>query len=177
MSMKHYFCGILSALLFQSCFAKPPFEVMSSCIDEEPKNANVIITDIDNGSYATHPEKNCEDQFEITFNHELYGAVVCSDKRYFIIAKQKINLDTAENMSINPEIKPGILYPEDSSWLKVDFNNKSYLCVNGPISRSGTGSSIGQYYIIESAFEKNERPKVYYYFLNKDIVPITSDHL
>ncbi len=177
MSIKPSFYCLLSMLLNQSCLAKPPFEVLRSCIDEEPKNVNVTITDIDNGSYSAILEKHCVEQFEISFNREYYGSVICNDKRYLIIASQKISLETAENMSINSEIKPGILYPDDSSWLKIDFHHKSYLCINGPISRSGTGSAIGQYYVVENAFEKTVMAKIYYYFFNKDIIPITSEHI
>lgn len=177
MSIKPFFYYLLSILLIQSCFAKPSFEVLRSCIDEEPKNSDITITDIDNGSYSATPEKHCEEQFEISFNHEFYGSVMCKNKRYLIIAKQQISLETAENLSTNPEIKPGLLYPDDSSWLKIDFNHESFLCINGPISRSGTGSSVGQYYIVENAFEKTKTPKIYYYFFNKDIIPITSEHI
>lgn len=80
MSIKHYFCCLLSMLLIQSCFAKPPLEVLRSCIDEEPKNVNVSIIDIDNGSYSATPEKHCEEQFEIFFNREHYGSVSCNAK-------------------------------------------------------------------------------------------------
>ena len=178
MSIKqHFFYGLLSTLLIQTCFAKPPFEVLRSCIDEEPNNSSITITDIDNGSYSALPEKDCEEQFEISYNRDVYGSVMCNDKRYLIIASKKISLETAVNISMNPEIKPGLLYPDDSSWLKIDFNHQSYLCINGPLSQSGTGSAVGQYYIVENAFKKIGMPKVYYYFFNKDIIPITSEHI
>ena len=61
------------------------------------------------------------------------------------------------NMSINTEIDPGILIPDTSLWYKIDYENKSYLCINGPLSQSGVGMATGQYYIIENAFSKNER--------------------
>lgn len=169
--------GLVALLLLPSCFAQPPFEVLRSCIDEKSYNNQVTINIKDDGSYADNHEDNCEERFEVSFDNTMYGFVICADISYLVVNEHKINLQNAENRSVNPEIKPGMLYPTDTSWSKIDFKNQSYLCLNGPISRSGTGSNIGQYYIIENAFDKNITPIIYYYFFNKEITPITSEHL
>ena len=176
MSINQLIGGLVSLLLLPSSFAQPPFEVLRSCVDEKPYNNKVTIHIKDDGSYADNHEKNCEERFEVSFDNKMYGFVRCTDIPYLVVNDQKINLEKAENRSVNPEIKPGMLYPTDTSWSKIDFKNQSYLCLNGPISRSGTGSNIGQYYIIENAFEKNIIPIIYYYFFNKDIIPITSNN-
>lgn len=176
MSMIQFIGGLVSLLILPSSFAQPPFEVLRSCVDEKPYNSKVTIHIKDDGSYANISEKNCEELFEVSFDNKIYGSVRCADIPYLVVNDQKINLEKAENRSVNPEIKPGILYPTDTSWSKIDFENRSYLCLNGPISRSGTGSNIGQYYIVENAFEINIAPTIYYYFFNKDIIPITSNN-
>jgi len=177
MSIIQFITVLVSFLVFQSTsFSKPSFEVLRSCIDEKPYNNNVAISSRDNGSYAENHEKNCEEPFEVNFDNKIFGTVRCNDKFYLVVNNHKINLEKAENMSVNPEIKPGIVYPTDTSWLKIDFKNQSFLCLNGPISRAGAGSNIGQYYIIENAFINKVTPTIYYYFFDKDIIPITSEH-
>ena len=52
----------------------------------------------------------------------------------------------------------------------------TYLCILAPLSESGVGAALSQYYIIENAFNTNAVPSVYYYFFDKDIIPITSAH-
>ncbi len=176
MSIVRVIAVCLCAFFIQSLFAEPPFEVLRSCIDEKPKNSSVNLLEINNGYYQSQVEDKCENQYEIKFNKKTFGVVTCNETSYLLINNQKINLTKAVNKSVNSEIKPGILYPTDTSWLKIDFKNQSYLCLNGPISLSGTGSNIGQYYIVENAFSANSKPLVYFYFLNKDVVPLTSAH-
>jgi hypothetical protein len=176
MSINQLIGGLVSLLLLPYSFAQPPFEVLRSCVDEKPYNNKVTIHTKEDGSYTDNHEKNCEEPFEVSFDNKTYGFVRCADIPYLVVNGQTINLEKAENRSVNPEIKPGMLYPTDTSWSKITFKNQSYLCLNGPISRSGTGSNIGQYYIVENAFESNTKPTIYYYFFNKDIIPITSNN-
>ena len=177
MSIIKVVTGCLCVFFIQSLFAEPPFEVLRSCIDEKPKNSSVSLLEINNGYYQPQVEDKCENQYEIKFKKKIFGTVTCNETPYLLINNQKIDLTKAVNKSANPEIKPGILYPTDTSWLKIDFKNQSFLCLNGPISLSGTGSNIGQYYIVENAFSDNSKPIIYFYFLNKDIAPLTSAHL
>lgn len=176
MSINQLIVGLVSLLLLPVSFAQPPFEVLRSCVDEKPYNNKITIHTKEDGIYADTQEKNCEEPFEVNFDNRMYGFVRCADIPYLVVNGQKINLEKAENKSVNSEIKPGTLYPTDTSWSKIEFKDQSYLCLNGPISRSGTGSNIGQYYIVENAFLNNVMPTIYYYFFNKDIVPITSNN-
>ena len=85
--------------------------------------------------------------------------------------------EKAINHSMNPEIKPGVEFTTSSLWYKINFENQDYLCIYAPLSEQGVGASHNQYYIIENAFDAKLEPKLYYYFLDKNIVPITSSTL
>ncbi|MBJ15338.1 MAG: hypothetical protein CMF38_01700 [Legionellaceae bacterium] len=46
-----------------------------------------------------------------------------------------------------------------------------------PLAEQGIGATYEQYYIVENAFDLNSIPEIYFYFLNKDVVPIGSKTL
>ena len=100
--------------------------------------------------------------------------VTCNDIFYLIVRDKKIEASTAINMSINPEIKPGLIFSNRAFWHKIVQKDKSYLCIQSALSESGSGAALSQYYIIEDAFDQNSIPTPYYYFFAKDIIPITS---
>lgn len=172
-----FFCTVQCLFLLNQSYAEIPFETLRSCIDHKPKNESIKLTDLDREGVSEINEPNCEDQYNRRYKGHLYGTVTCNDTFYLIINDKKIKLDTAINMSINPEIKPGYPFSIRSFWTKIDQNNKSYLCIQSALAESGTGSALSQYYIIENAFDSAAIPVVYYYFFEKDIVPITSEHL
>ena len=89
---------------------------------------------------------------------------------------KKIKLNSAINKSINPEIQPGYPFTYRGFWSKIDQDNRSFLCIEVPLSDSGVGGSIYQYYLVENAFDSKASPVLYYYFFEKDIIPITSAH-
>jgi hypothetical protein len=126
--------------------------------------------------FLSKSENNCDESYEIQFKDQRVIYTSCNDKDYLVIAEKKLFLDTSINISVNSEIKPEVLYPHLSSWIKVDYNAQSYLCIAGSLSQSGSGANTPQYYIIENAFIENVAPIAYYYFFDKDIVPITSHH-
>jgi hypothetical protein len=45
------------------------------------------------------------------------------------------------------------------------------------LSEHGIGAAYNQYYLVENAFDNHLTPKLYYYFLDKDVVPIESKTL
>jgi len=168
---------MLGLFLLNLGYAEPPFEILRSCIDRKPQNSSVTLTELVNGIVSEFNEPNCEDLFSETYEGHVYGMVTCNDIFYLIINDQKIQASSAINMSINPEITPGNIFTNRAVWFKIDQNNKSYLCIQAALTESGTGSGLGQYYIAENAFEPQAVPSVYYYFFDKDIIPITSKHL
>ena len=167
---------LIGSFFLGSVYADPPFEVLRSCIDIKPKNSSITLTEILGG----HPTKmmgaNCEDQYTKEFHGHFYGIVSCDNDFYLIINDQKIRADSAINRSINPEIKPGFAFTSHAMWHKITQGNQSYLCIQSGITGAGIGAGDSQYYIIENAFEKNAVPVVYYYFFDKNIIPITSEH-
>lgn len=177
MSINNKWFGFLLCFIgIQTSFAEPPFEVLRSCMDLEKNTPAISMKNIDNGYYISSIEKNCEEHYEIKFDNQKYGSERCNEIAYLIINGGKIKLASAVNLSINPEIKPEILYPDTSAWYKIDFNNQSYLCITGAVSESGAGAAVNQYYLVENAFSDNTTPVIYYYFFNKNIIPITSEH-
>lgn len=105
------------------------------------------------------------------------GTLSCDDKFYFLLNDKKVAPGLANNMSVNPEIQPGVEFTTRALWYKIDFEDKEYLCVLAPLSEEGVGSSYKQYYIIEHAFGLNQNPELYFYFFDKNVVPITSETL
>ena len=57
-------------------YAKPPFEVLRSCIDATPKNASIKLTNLDGAGASTTDDTHCEDQFDREFNGHIYGKAV-----------------------------------------------------------------------------------------------------
>jgi hypothetical protein len=157
-------------------YSEPSFEILRSCIDLKPKNSSIRLTELVDGAVAKVNENNCENQFDQEVNGHLYGMVTCNDEFYLIINDQKIKADTAINRSINPEIKPGWIFTNRARWYRIDQGDQSYLCIQAAITESGIGAKDSQYYMIENAFEKNAVPVMYYYFFDKNLIPITSEH-
>jgi hypothetical protein len=176
MFLNQVFYTLSCLFLLNLSYAEIPFETLRTCIDLKPHNNSIKLTPLEDKGVATVNETNCEDQYNREFDAHVYGTVTCDNTLYLIVNNKKIKLNTAINKSINPEIRPGFPIFITSEWYKIDDDNKSYLCIQSALSESGPGSSLSQYYIVENAFDLKASPIVYYYFFNKDITPITSDH-
>ena len=159
------------------CLAIPPFQVLRTCIDNKPFENRGKITRINGEGYADKSLEGCEEQHDRRINGNVYGTLRCNDKFYLIINDKKIDPELAENRSINPEIMPGVEFTTRSLWYKIVFENNEYLCILAPLAEQGVGSAHNQYYIIENAFDNKLQPKLYFYFLDKNIAPITSKTL
>ena len=169
------FVGLINPLY--AAIPPYPFQVLQTCINNKPYDDNVTMLELGGGGAAINPLDGCEDQYDFMFNEHAYGTASCSDKFYLVIRDLKIDPAIAENLSINPEIKPGFIFSNRASWSKIDQDNKSYLCIRAALTDSGVGSACNQYYIVENAFTDNKKPILYYHFYEKDIMPITSPHL
>lgn len=167
---------ILSSSTFL-CFAQPPFQVLRTCMDMEPFEHMSTIEEIEGDGYAEKSLEGCKDQYDRTIDGHIYGTVECNHKFYLIIRDKKIDPEKATDYSINPEIKPGVEFTTGAVWYKIGFDKKEYLCIYAPLSEQGIGAAHNQYYIIENAFAESPAPKVYYYFEDKNIAPITSKTL
>jgi hypothetical protein len=176
MSLIQLLYGLVAMFLIQQGFAQPPYEVLTSCINSKPLNEKVTLTLLNGGGFSSKSENNCDEPYEIQFKDQKFTYTSCNDRDYLMVADKKLFLDASVNMSANSEIKPEILYPHLSSWMKVDYSSQSYLCISSPLSQSGSGADVPQYYLIENAFIKNIAPIAYYYIFDKNIIPITSHH-
>jgi hypothetical protein len=157
-------------------FAAPPFEILRSCIDNKPYNEKIEYTRLDGDGVAEKSMDGCEQQYDRLIDGHAFGTLSCNEKFYFVINDQKIDPKLAENYSINPEIQPGGEF-SSSVWYKIDYENRSYLCIFSSLSDHGVGGAYNQYYIVENAFDNKLIPKLFYYFLDKDVVPIGSKTL
>lgn len=156
--------------------ATPPFQILRTCMDDKPYNDKITISMIEGAGPADKSLPGCKNQYDRIFQERSFGTLTCQNKFYLIINDKKIDPKLANNLSINPEIKPGTVFTPRAIWYKIDQEEKSYLCILAPLAEQGIGSSYNQYYLVENAFEENSIPIIYYYFFNKDISPITSEH-
>jgi hypothetical protein len=158
-------------------FSLPPFQVLQTCMKGKPYNDKSTIIMLDDAGAAEQPFEGCEDQYDFKFNGHTYGMLTCQDKFYLIINDKKIDSAQAKNLSINPEIQPGEAITPRALWYKIDYENNSYLCILAPLAEQGVGAARNQYYIVENAFDETLTPKLYFYFFDKNITPITSKYL
>jgi hypothetical protein len=173
MSLKQNIIFLTGIIISQFAGATPPVEVIGSCKNSQAVNSSVTMTKLTSPAGLGDDETDCLDHYESTVGGFNYGAIMCNDESYIIVKGTRIKLNTAVNHSINPSIKPGADIAAVSDWRKVEFNSISYLCVSVPLSMSGDGADVSQYYIVENAYNSST-PIVYYYFLNKDLMPLTS---
>ncbi len=175
----------LTKILLQTCIlmgvinlavAKPPFQVLQSCINTKAYNDQVTIDELGTAGPVNKSLAGCENQYDRIFQGSSFGTLTCQNKFFLIINDKKIDPKTAENMSINPLIKAGEAFTKRALWYKFDYLDQSYLCILAPLAEQGIGSAHNQYYLIENAFDKHLTPKLYFYFLDKDIAPSDNQH-
>jgi hypothetical protein len=175
--IKRLLGAIVLSCSINVCLAAPPFQILRTCMDINPYNNKVKMTRLDGEGYADHSLQGCQDQYDRSINGHIYGSLTCNDKFYLIINDKKVDPEKARNMSINPEIQPGVEFTTRALWYKIDYENKEYLCILAPLSEQGVGSAHNQYYIIENAFDNKLNSELYFYFFDKNIAPITSKTL
>lgn len=155
----------------------PPFQILQTCMRGEPYNNDITINMIDGAGPADKSLDGCENQYDRIFQGLSFGTLTCQNKFYLLINGKKIDPKLATNKSINPEIKPGTVFTQRALWYKIDHKEKTYLCIFAPLAEQGVGSSYNQYYLAENAFDIDLDPKLFFYFLHKNIAPITSKTL
>ncbi len=174
MSIKKFILFSLSLFVTQNAFSEVPVEVIASCKNGKSARPSVTLKNLTAPAGLGDDEPNCMNHFESNEDGVSIGSIICDDQNYLIINKERINLNTAINHSINPSVKPGADIDPTSEWYKIIFNEENYLCINVPLSSSGDGANISQYYIVENAFNQ-KKPILNYYFFNKEVSPISSN--
>ncbi|HAT3863336.1 TPA: hypothetical protein JAN60_07515 [Legionella pneumophila] len=172
MSLKYHLCLIVGILLTSNTFAVPPVEVISSCKKGNADGPTVTFTKLE-GPYASTEEEGCDDHIETTEAGLTYGGISCGTTSFFIINGTRLDSNNAVNNSINPAITPNNRIPYTGRWSKIEFDNKAYLCLVMALSDSGTGAGIPSYYIVENAYSTVDTPILYFYFFDKDVMPMT----
>lgn len=159
-----------SLFIFGILHAMPPVEVIQSCKNNNPANKSVIMTEIEGIGYNKDSEPNCKNQFDTEIDGKFYGSVTCDDKPYLIIADHKVELESANNYSTNPAIKPTTAIAQVAGWWKIiDSKKHSYICIESPLSNTGTASNAYQYFIVEDPFNlKKSNYDVFFYFFEKN---------
>tara|TARA_Y100001968_G_C19451616_1_gene769078 strand:- start:7621 stop:8145 length:525 start_codon:yes stop_codon:yes gene_type:complete len=163
-------------IFVQSVYANPLYEVLQTCIKGTPYNHKMTIQEIEGVGPADKPLDGCENQYDRIFQGKAFGVLTCNENFYFIINDRKVNPRHAQNYSINPEIKPGVEFTS-SIWYRIEYKKRAYLCIFSSLSEHGVGAAYNQYYLVENAFSSDINPKLYYYFFDKNIVPIDSKTL
>lgn len=170
-----YIKKISMYLVFLSIYgvsnAMPPVEVIQSCKNNNPANKSVLMTEIEDIGYNKDSEPNCKNQFDTEIDGKLYGSATCDDKPYLIIAGHKIKVESANNYSTNPAIKPTTAIAQVAGWWNIlDSKKQTYLCIESPLSNTGTVSNAYQYFIIADPFneKKSNFDISFYYFDKKD---------
>lgn len=164
---------ILGALSANCVFANLPPEVIGSCKQHKAVSSSITFTKMIAPEGLGDDEPGCLNHAESTENTFNYGSIICNDENYLILKGVRINLNTALNHSVNPSILPGDDIVPVSKWSKITFDTIDYLCISMPLSPSGTGASVEQYYIVENAYN-NSTPIIHYYFFDQEIMPMTS---
>lgn len=172
MSIKNLSLAILGIICSDLVFADLPPEVIGSCKQHKANSSSVTYTKLISPEGLGDDETGCLNHAESTINSFNYGSIICNDENYLILKGSRINLNTAQNHSINPSIAPGDDISPVSKWSKIVFSNNNYLCIAQPLSPSGQGASVEQYYIVENAYNTST-PIIHYYFFDKDIMPMT----
>lgn len=173
MSLKQMITIITGIISSQFAVAIPPVEVIDSCKNLTAANSLVTMTKLIPPDGLGDDEPDCIDHYESKINNLHYGYITCNNQTSLIINGSRINLNKSVSHSINPSIKPEGDISLFSNWWKIEFNKIDYLCLDVPLSTSGDGANIYQYYIVENAY-KSGTPTVHYYFFNKDVMPLTS---
>jgi hypothetical protein len=173
MSVRKNLIFILGFFSAQFAFADLPAEVIGSCKNAKAVNSSVTMTKLAPPQGLGDDETGCLNHFESTVNSFNYGSIICNNENYLILKSTRINLNTAQNHSVNPSVTPGADIAPGSSWAKIAFNNNEYLCIDTALSPSGNGDNVSQYYIVENAYNSST-PIIHYYFFNRDIMPMTS---
>ncbi len=156
-------------------FATPSVEILQSCKNSKPANQSVKITELMQADVRDDVDPGCEDKYGIDMNQQTVGSMTCNDEGYLFFNRQKIKLNDAENLSLNPTVKPGDSpLSITSQWWKIDKDNDSYACILAPLSDSGVGAARTKYYIIEHAFDEHQPKKIYFYFFDRDVLPLTA---
>ncbi|HGI8170831.1 TPA: hypothetical protein ACJT8G_002867 [Legionella pneumophila] len=171
MSLNQLHIILFGMLISQFVLADVPVEVIGSCKNSRAVNASVTYTKIIPPA-GVDDSPGCTNHIESTEGSFNYGAITCNHENYLILKSDRINLNTAQNHSVNPSITPGNRVTQLSDWSKIVFDNNEYLCIDVELSQSGEGADVSQYYIVENAFNTST-PVLHYYFFNKDIMPMT----
>ncbi len=77
-------------------------------MDGKPNDDKTTILELEDANAADKPLDGCVGQYGLELNRHTYGTRTCNDK--------KLDLELANNMSINPEIKPGVEFTPRAIW-------------------------------------------------------------
>lgn len=155
----------LGVLVSSIVFANPSHEVITACKESRSVGADAIYSDLDVVG-RSYDVGGCDIRYDVASGDSRFAYKECAEGNFFMIGDLEIPVNMSVNMSQNPNISPGSLMINLSSWAKILFKEEEYLCVSGPISDVGIGKSKMQYYIVENSFNGRD-PIARYYFFDK----------
>ncbi len=171
-------------------FAQLPKEVIDSCHDGEADNrdsaiymylpndlwrlAPLSITPVKNGvehielygSYDYEEINGSEERYQFDFFMHHFSI---EDNQYFVRSDSRTKLSDAINHSNHSIAKPGNIN-NFMTVAKITFNKKDYLCISGSLFQNGALAAVGEYYIVENAFDYDKKIRLHYYFFDKEFV-------
>jgi hypothetical protein len=168
---------ITSMLIFSSLHAMPPYKVLQSCREQKAYNEYVTYKALGRSHFTHSNDPKCDDLiYNIGISEDEHFQYRFCEKDYLVIHGKDVDISKALNLSVTGVVYPHYLIPHASSWSKITFEDKAYLCISGPLSQSGYGAANLQYYIVEHAFDPEAPPALYFYFFNKNIHSWIASH-
>ncbi|CZG66847.1 TPA: hypothetical protein ACG3NF_001187 [Legionella pneumophila] len=134
-------------------------------ISKTPTNSSISYTPLP-GSFDYKKIKGSEERYEFDVNMRHFSI---EDNQYFVRDNSWIKLSDAINHSNHPIAEPGNIN-NPMMVAKITFNKKDYLCISGSLCVNGSLAAVGEYYIVENAFDYDKKLQLYYYFFDKEFV-------
>jgi hypothetical protein len=184
-----YLLAIMLLMTSSLLFAQLPQEVITSCYEGEvpeesvsdmylsdnfrylisfstnPTDSGVSYMDLP-GNYDYEKIKDSEERYQFEVNMRNFSI---EDHKFFVRDNNWIKLSSAINHSNHSIAKPGNIN-NPISVAMITFNKKDYLCMSGSLFENGPLAAVGEYYIVENAFDYDKKLQLYYYFFDKEFV-------
>lgn len=185
-----YLFAIMFLMTCSLLFAQLPKEVIDSCYEAphnhsisymyrpgnlrhmapfsaSPTNSNVSYMGLP-GRYDYKKIKDSEERYQFDANMRHFSI---EDNQYFVRDNTWIKLSDAINHSNHSIAEPGNINTP-MMVAKITFNKNDYLCISSSLFVNGSLAAVGEYYIVENAFDYEKKIQLYYYFFDREFVDL-----
>jgi hypothetical protein len=161
---------ILLPFILSKAHAAPPKEIIKSCHQRQAVKPEIKLIELD-GMFDYKEIQGCgyRQRYTVKTGKYYFYTEGCDDGQYFVAGNRKIKFENSVNKSSVVEIVPRRLTTV-ASWYKIQFKNKSYICMESALGENGWAAAVSQYYFVENAFDNNSPLQVYFYFFDKKFI-------